>query len=82
MGSAIIYSVYKDGKYIGEFLGEDIRKDLSMSRASFYQAVNEDRVIRGHYRIIPSDTILSKGSPLLMEFELTRKDILKKAGRA
>lgn len=35
MGSTIIYSVYKDGKYIGEYLGEDIRKDLSMSRASF-----------------------------------------------
>ena len=81
MPKEFIYSVYKDGEYIGDFRGKDIRIHLSMSSVSFSAAVAEGRIIRGHYRIIPVDEVIPKRSPLLKEFNQTAKDILKKAGR-
>lgn len=82
MANEIIYDVFKDGVYIGAFAAKDIRTDLSMSPASFRQAVNEGRTIRGHYKIIPVDTKIAKKDPLLIEFDLATSAILKKAGKA
>lgn len=82
MATQTIYDVYKDGEYIGAFAAKDIRTDLSMSPSSFKHAVDERRIIRGHYRIIPVDKKIAKKDPLLIEFDLATSAILKKAGRA
>lgn len=81
MANEIIYDVYKDGEYLGAFAAKDIRTDLSMSPASFSNAVNEGRLIRGHYKIIPVDKRITKKDALLIEFDLATNAILKKAGR-
>lgn len=81
MGMEIIYDVYKDGEYYGLYRGSDIRKELSMGQEQFYTAVNQGRIIRGHYRIIPVDKTISKADSILAEFDRTVTEVSEQLER-
>lgn len=82
MGKEIIYDVYKDGVYIGDYTTKEMKEKFHMSPVCIRDAALEDRLIRKHYRIRAVDHKISKGSALLIDFDLTTRRILEKAGKA
>lgn len=81
MASRIIYDLYKDDEYIGDYDGVELQEKLEMTQASFSNAANEGRLIRGHYRVIPVDRRVPRNSPLLKEFGIVTSKLLRKAGK-
>lgn len=81
MASRIIYDLYKDNEYIGDYDGIELQEKLEMSQASFTNAANEGRLIRGHYRVFPVDKRVPRNSPLLKEFGIITERLLRKAGK-
>lgn len=81
MPYGIIYDVYRDGEYIGDYLAKDLQEKFQMSKSGIYNAINEDRIIRGHYKVIKVDSLIPEKSPLFLEFDTITKLILERAGR-
>ncbi len=81
MPYGFIYDVYRDGEYIGDYLTIELQEKFRMSKAGLYNAINEDRTIRGHYKAVKVDSLIPEKSPLFLEFDQITKLILERAGR-
>ena len=81
MPAEIIYDVYKDGKYIGDYTSKELQEKLNMHKTSVSASAKEGRLVRRHYRILEVDRKINKGNHLLIDFDLTTRAILRRAGR-
>lgn len=82
MGAPFIYDVFKDEEYMGDLKADEIEEKFGIDKRTVSQAANEGRLIKKHYRIEKVDTVISRNSHLLLEFDGITQRILRKAGKA